>query len=340
MGRRAIPAVPGGLRGHARTGLHRVATGDGRQPTGSRGDQEKRLTHCRKSGISILVIKIARISAQSQCASFWPAQDQDRANVLSAVFDQFVLPLDEALGLFADTLGPQTADVILRRARSEDAVLVASLLGSANDAVREMAANWFVYTPYRLLEYAQNAAIVPCPYADDLANSMIKAGLSLSTNMTAAWSALLEKVTDSCTGKYISMIGFLVALGSTDDASLGLAGRFYDTLLAAVHNDEFSRNEKAYFTARLDYYSRLPKAAAAAAAKRWPLSSRSAGALCVSNEDAHLDDLIKELVLRQGKDKLSSAIRGGQLPRLAEQRARLYLNAVYSRKFWPFWWGS
>ena len=272
-----------------------------------------------------------------QCASFWPVQDQDRANVVSAVFDQFVLPVDKALGLFADTLGPQTADVILRRARSEDAVLVASLLGSANDAVREVAANWFVRTPYRLLEYARNAANVPCPYADDLANTVIKTGLSLSANMTAAWSALLEKVTDNCTGKYVSMIGFLVALGSTDDASLGLAGRFYDTLLAAVRNDEFSRNEKAYFAARLDYYSRLPKAVAAAAAKRWPLSSRSAGALCVSNEDAHLDDLIKELVLRQGKDKLSSAIRGGQLPRLAEQRAKLYLNDVYSHKFWPFW---
>lgn len=275
-----------------------------------------------------------------QCASFWPVLDQDRANVLSAVSNRLVQPLDEALGLFAGTLGPQTARVLLRQARNEDAVLVASLLGSANAVVREVAADWFMRAPHRLLEYAQNAANVPCPYADELANAVIKADVSLSANIAVAWSAVLEKVADSGMGKYLSMVGFLVALGSADEASLGLAARFYDTLLAVVRNDEFSRNEKAYLAARLNHYSRLSRAMAAAAAKRWPLSSQSAGALCVSNESAHLDDLVKELVIRQGKDKLSSAIRGGQLPPLAEQRAKLYLNDVYSRKFWPFWWGG
>lgn len=89
VGRRAIPAVPGGLRGHARTGLHRVATGDGRQPTGSRGDQEKRLTHCRKSGISILVIKIARISAQSLIGKGGVEGDVPVSDALMADFARY-----------------------------------------------------------------------------------------------------------------------------------------------------------------------------------------------------------------------------------------------------------
>lgn len=266
---------------------------------------------------------------------FWPFADQERAELLSEVSGY--LAFNDAIAMFSSTLGPYTAATLLQSCKDDDSKEVVALLSFANEVVRTMAAGWFAVSTDRLEAMADEISRVPVTVADELARTYLQGEKALTRELISVWQQLLKKVECSEKRTYLSMMTFLCALYSSDDTSLNLGSQVYDSLLASTSDGKYSRDMRAALRGVFGDYSSLPRALAVAAVKRWPLSAKNAGALDISTCSSHLDILVREVVVQQGRNKLSAAVRDGRLSVVAEERARKYLTEFYSRKFWPFW---
>jgi hypothetical protein len=116
---------------------------------------------------------------------------------------------------------------------------------------------------------------------------------------------------------------------------VGVARTVFDSLYGAVHSLRLSWPERQFLTKHITPYSRswsLSKALVQSALSKWPVTSTQAGVFAITRSEFIQDEIVDEILSRNGKSGLETILLCAYLPERARERIQRRLTLLKPEK--------
>lgn len=273
--------------------------------------------------------------------SFWPLSDDLRAALIALVTPS-AANIHGLVEIFGELIGPSTMAAIMELVEKLPTGEAASLLRSRNQVMRTSVAFWFTSSPGRVQSLAEMKGSLDRQVVALLASVLIHA--DLPPKSPSAWASLIQSALQPGGIRPIDLnvIGFLCALELHSDGAYALARLVFDPLNQAIRSREISSVEEKYLTKFMSKFSKSwspGKAIVQAALVRWPVTRSNNGAFGITGSAAVHDELVDEILIRNGADGLKKVLEAPGLPERARSRIVRRLAPPKAAKGTnPWWW--
>lgn len=265
---------------------------------------------------------------------FWPLDDASRAAMMKEL-GPGVLSLADALDIFGASIGARTVSALMSHPVDLTPAMATSLLKVDESAVRDEIATWVVSSPNRLRLVADRQYDLDRRTIETLAKAQLSQGVL--PRDPQSWVKLIESVIGDVPSRSeaLNVVSYLCSLALPESQALGLARTVFDPLHGAVRCRALSGVEERYLSKYITPYSRswsLSKALVQSALSKWPVTSIQAGAFAITRSEAVQDEIIDEILTRNGKPGLEAILQSPYLSEHAQTRIQHKLTPPKSKR--------
>lgn len=237
---------------------------------------------------------------------FWPPDDASRAAMVGELAPD-ALSFPDALDIFGPSIGVRTVSALMSHAVDLAPDTVVSLLKVNESGPRDEIAAWLLSSPDRLRSIVDRRNDLDRRAIETLADAQLVQGEL--PNDPESWAKLIESVIGNVPSRNgaLNVVGYLCSLALSGNEAFSVAKMVFDTLHAAVRNRTLSGVEENYLSKNISLYSRswsLRKALVQSALSKWPATSIYPGALSITQSELVQDEIIDEILIRNGKQHL------------------------------------
>jgi hypothetical protein len=265
---------------------------------------------------------------------FWPPDDVSRAAMVEELAPG-ALSFPDALDIFGPSIGVRTVSALINHAVDLAPDMAVSLFKVDESAVRDEIAAWVLSSPDRLRSIADRQNDLDRRAIETLAGAQLGRGELPSD--PESWARLIESAIGDVPSRSgaLNVIGYLSSLALSGNEALSVAKTVFDTLHSAVRSHTLSRVEEHYLSKSICSYSRswlLSKALVQSALSKWPVTPIQAGAFSITQSEFVQDEIIDEIVMKNGKQNLWGMLQSPYLSESARARIQHRLMPPKSKK--------